>query len=96
MTCEFSEDIRAFLQEKRFLQNVSPKTILLYESSFKAFADALEPRQILGRVVELRERQASASTVNTYLHHLNCYYHWKDGKGGTSARPNAPTSGLAV
>ncbi len=39
MTYSFTDEIRAFLQEKKYLQNVSPETIILYETSFKRFRD---------------------------------------------------------
>ena len=42
MTCVLNGEIRAFLQEKLYLQNVSPRTIILYESCFKAFDGATE------------------------------------------------------
>ena len=76
-TYRLSEDIRAFLQEKKYLENISTRTIVLYESCFRAFAGALEPHELQGRVVELRSRGVSPITVNTYLRHIKCYYGWK-------------------
>ena len=78
MGYEFSDEIRAFLQEKLFLQNVSPRTIILYESSFKAFHGATENLEaVKARVVQLRERGVGPVTVNTYLRHIKCFYRWK-------------------
>jgi len=76
MTYEYSEEIRAFLQEKRYLQNVSPKTILLYESCFKSFP-ALDEPAIRNRVVEMRTAGLSPVTVNTYLRHIKTFFLWK-------------------
>ncbi len=45
-----------FLQEKLCLQNVSTRTIVLYEACFKAFAGALDPEKLSVRVTALRER----------------------------------------
>jgi hypothetical protein len=81
MTYEFTEEIRAFLQEKRFLQNVSPKTILLYDACFKAFPELEEPaikrRVIKRRVVEMRTAGLSPVAVNTYLRHIKTFWLWK-------------------
>ena len=78
MTYEQTDEIRAFLQEKLYLQNVSPRTIILYESCFKAFAGAVDtPEVAKERVVALRERGVSPVTVNTYLRHIKCFYLWK-------------------
>jgi integrase/recombinase XerD len=75
---EFSDEIRAFLQEKRYLQNISPKTITLYESCFKAFNGAIENMEhVKERVVELRAKAISPVTVNTYLRHIKVFYKWK-------------------
>jgi integrase/recombinase XerD len=78
MGYEFSEEIRAFLQEKRYLQNISPKTITLYESCFKAFNGATDSiEDVKERIVVLRTRNVSPVTVNTYLRHIKCFYKWK-------------------
>ena len=78
MTYEFNDEIRAFLQEKLYLQNVSPRTIILYESCFKAFDGATENLDVVkDRVVQLRSRGVSPVTVNTYLRHIKCFYRWK-------------------
>lgn len=67
-----------FLKEKKYLQNVSPRTIELYAYSFQAFAGALDSEeQIKQRVCEMRDRGLSPVTVNTYLRHLKCYYLWQ-------------------
>lgn len=74
MTYQFSESIRAFLQEKKYLQNVSLETIVLYETSFKAFYGCDSIEDIKKRVVELRERGIKPVSVNTYLRHMKTYY----------------------
>lgn len=78
MNCGQSDEIRAFLQEKRFLENISPRTIILYESSFKAFEGAIESLdEVKKRVVELRTRGVSFVTVNTYLRDIKYFYLWR-------------------
>jgi site-specific recombinase XerD len=70
--------IEKFLQEKKYLDNVSPKTIILYESCFKAFKDAVDTEeQIKQRIMALRDRGVSPVTVNTYLRHIKCFYLWQ-------------------
>jgi site-specific recombinase XerD len=66
-----------FITERRYLKNVSQKTIAWYQHSFKAFQGALDSRSsILGRVAALRERNVSAISVNTYLRCINAYLRW--------------------
>jgi hypothetical protein len=78
VTYERTDEIRAFLQEKQYLQNISVTTIVLYESCFQAFDGAVENLEaIKGRVVESQERGVSPVTVNTYLRHVKCFYLWR-------------------
>lgn len=66
-----------FIKERLYFKNVSPKTIVWYNCSFKAFSGALDSRQtILDRIAELRQRGVSAISVNTYLRCVNAYYMW--------------------
>src|SRR5262249_25602827 len=70
--------IEQFLKEKPYLENVSPRTIILYRSCFKAFEDAVDSTEaVKQRIVELRERKVSPVTINTYLRHIKCYYLWQ-------------------
>ncbi len=71
MNCGLSDGIRALLQEKRFLENISPRTFTLYESSFKAFEGAIESLdEVKKRVVELRTRGVSFVPVPNDLRAL--------------------------
>ena len=66
-----------FITERRYLKNVSPKTISWYEHSFKAFDGALEFKAaVTARITELRQRGMSAISVNTYLRCINAYFRW--------------------
>jgi site-specific recombinase XerD len=82
MTYENSEAIRAsvqqFINERKYLLNVTPKTIIWYGCGFKASEgtlDSLEAAKI--RVGELRERGVSAITVNSYLRCINAFWKWQ-------------------
>jgi len=68
----------AFLTERKYLKGVSPKTIIAYETAFKAFSGCESREQIIERIKELRERGVSATSVNCYLRHLNAYLKWKE------------------
>ena len=65
-----------FIQERKYLLNVSPKTLIFYQGSFKAFEGALDFQGARQRVCELRERGVKAVSVNTYLTCINAYWKW--------------------
>ena len=85
-----------FLRERRYLKNVSPKTITWYETSWKSFcatqplglasttidSDHVVTRQHLnGFVVALRDRGVRPVTVNTWLGAINAYCRWLHEEG---------------
>src|ERR1035437_4363624 len=87
MLYENSEPIRAlvqqFISERKYLLNVTPKTIIWYGCGFKAFEGALDSLEAAKRRVgELRERGISSITVNSYLRCINAFWKWhgKDWK----------------
>lgn len=64
-----------FLQERKYLQNVSAKTLISYTCAFNAFG-AVDTRQtIMERICELRQRM-SAISVNSYLRHMRAFWKW--------------------
>ena len=82
MTYENSEPIRAlvqqFISERKYLLNVTPKTIIWYGCGFKAFAGAVDSLEAAKqRVGELRERGISSITVNSYLRCINAFWKWQ-------------------
>ncbi len=83
MTCSNSEPIRAlvqqFISERKYLLNVTPKTIIWYGCGFKASAGAVDPLEAAKRRVgELRERGISSITVNSYLRCINAFWKWQE------------------
>ena len=81
ITCESKAANRGtvseFIQERRYLKNVTPKTLAWYQDSFKAFNGALESEpDIKRRIVELRSRGVSAISVNSWLRCINAYLNW--------------------
>jgi len=68
---------RDFIRERRYLKTVSPKTIIWYGCSFKAFEGALESKEAARqRIVELRQRNVSPITINSCLRCINAYFRW--------------------
>jgi integrase/recombinase XerD len=66
-----------FIRERQYLKAVSPKTIIWYGCSFKAFEGALESKDaVRQRIVELRQRNVSPITINSYLRCINAYFRW--------------------
>jgi hypothetical protein len=57
-----------FIQERRYLLGVSPRTIIWYQCSFKAFEGAMTGKEaVRQRIVDLRQRNVSTITINSYL-----------------------------
>ena len=82
MTCSNSETIRALVQqfigERKYLLNVTPKTIIWYGCGFKAFEGALDSLEAAKlRVAELQEGKISSITVNSYLRCINAFWKWQ-------------------
>ena len=66
-----------FITERRYLKNVTPKTLAWYQHSFKAFEGAMDSKgTIVARIAVLRERGVAAISVNTYLRCINAYLRW--------------------
>jgi site-specific recombinase XerD len=69
--------VQQFITERRYLKNVTPKTILWYEQAFKEFANAFDTREaIVQRIAALRERGVKAISVNSWLRVLRAYWRW--------------------
>jgi integrase/recombinase XerD len=72
-----------FIEEKKYLKNVSNKTLIYYQCSWRAWGRWLpeEPQQItepiLKRlVIELQKSGISPVSTNTYICALNTYLKW--------------------
>jgi integrase/recombinase XerD len=63
-----------FIQERKFLKNVSPRTLEYYEGCFRAWQrHGTDPKQF---VVNMRSGGARASSVNCVSRGLNAYFKW--------------------
>jgi len=81
--------IQRFIQERQFLHNVSRKTILWYEGSFRAFAPVLDQEfastsllkaALVCHIGVLRQTNQAVS-INTYLRCLNAFFTWAHAEG---------------
>ncbi len=87
--CTPASLIEAFTRERRYLFNVTPKTLVWYGTSFKAFGPVLEQSYasgaalkvaLIGHIGVLRERNQSVS-VNTYLRCIRPFLNWAHKEG---------------
>ncbi len=69
--------VEQFIQGRKYLKAVSPKTLIWYQCSFKAFDGATSSKEAINRrIVELRERGVSPITINSYLRCINAFLRW--------------------
>jgi integrase/recombinase XerD len=82
------ELIESFIRERRYLKNVTPKTVAWYRDSFRAFDGAMDTRAgVLERVAKLRDRGVSATSVNTYLRCITAFFRWACAEGHLPGDP---------
>ena len=66
------DTVSEFTTERKYLKNVTPKTLTWYGDAFKAFDSALESETaIKRRIVELRTRGISPTSVNSWVRVIN-------------------------
>ena len=74
--------IEQFIRERMYFKNVTPKTVLWYRQSFRAFDGAMDGKTAIGeRIIRLRDAGTSAISVNTYLRALNAFFRWANAEG---------------
>jgi integrase/recombinase XerD len=87
-----------FLRGRRYLQNVTPKTLTWYQTAFDAFRrvvavdapDQLSKAVLQEFVVRLRERGLSPVSCNTYLKAINAFLAWLHAEGHAPQRLALP------
>jgi integrase/recombinase XerD len=86
-----------FLSERRYLKNVTPRTIEWYETAFKAFQKAhsaaapeLTRSSLQQFVIVTRERGVRPISCNTYIKALNAFCLWLHEEGHLSHRLELP------
>ena len=66
-----------FITERKYLKNVTLKTLAWYGDAFKAFDGALESEAaIKGRIVKLWTRGISPTSVNSWVRCINAFLNW--------------------
>src|SRR5260370_41390571 len=66
-----------FIRERRYLQNVSPRTLEWYAYSFRWLPnEAPEQPQLKDAVIKMREAGLSAAGCNCAIRAINSYLHW--------------------
>ena len=68
------EQFERFVQERKYLQNVSPRTIQIYEAAWKKW-EQFGPDPV-SFVAGMRNAGASAIGCNIYIRALNACFHW--------------------
>ena len=64
-----------FIQERRYLLGVSPRTIIWYQCSFKAFEGAMDTKEaVRQRILDLRQRGVSTIAISSYLRSVNALH----------------------
>lgn len=72
----------AFIQERVYLKEVSPKTDISYQCAFQAFLGATESKSaMMQRVIELRKKCIRPISINSYLRHIKAYLRWMEEEG---------------
>jgi len=86
-----------FLNERRYLKNVTPDTIDWYETAFKAFrrtlsndAPPITKSSLQSFVVKMRQRDVKPVSVNTYIKALNAFCRWLHEEGHLAERLELP------
>src|SRR5262245_33094207 len=86
-----------FLDERRYLKNVTPDTIEWHETAFKAFRRALNDdappitkSSLQSFVVKLRQRNVKPVSLNTYIKALNAFCRWLHQEGHHAERLELP------
>jgi site-specific recombinase XerD len=86
-----------FLDQRRYLKNVTPSTIEWYETAFKALQRAhatLDPAvtktSLQQFVVSVRQRGVKPISCNTYIEALNAFCLWLHDEGHASERTELP------
>lgn len=89
---------KQFLRERRYLKNVTPKTVIWYENAFDALTRSVAvsapndlTKPVLQEfVVRLRERGLSPVSCNTYIKAINAVLAWLHAEGHLSTKLSLP------
>jgi integrase/recombinase XerD len=70
----------AFIQERRYLKNVSPSTVSWYTHAFKWLpSESPTQEQLKAAVMRMREKGLKETGCNAAIRAINAYLHWHTG-----------------
>jgi integrase/recombinase XerD len=70
----------AFIQERRYLKNVSPSTVSWYTHAFKWLpSESPTHEQLKDAVMRMREKGLKETGCNAAIRAINAYLHWNSG-----------------
>jgi site-specific recombinase XerD len=70
----------AFIEDKKYLMNVTRATLVFYGCAFKAFTGCTSETEYKQRIVSLLKKGIKPISVNTWLTCINNYLHWQVSK----------------
>jgi integrase/recombinase XerD len=70
-----------FIRERRYLRNLSEKTLIFYRESYRAFEkegswENLSKQSLLAAIVRFRERGVKVGAVNAYIRGASAFLTW--------------------
>jgi integrase/recombinase XerD len=79
-----------FVKERRFIDNVTDKTLIWYRQAWRAFTrsvgtpDKLDKQVLTEFVIKLRESGITATSCNVYIRAINSFLSWAFENGHTT------------
>lgn len=90
----------SYIQDRKYLKNVSPKTLSWFADAWKAFGPFLEPRLPLGAsglkkglmeaIESLSAKGVQPISINSYLTCVRAYANWLHSEGYLKEKPKVP------
>jgi integrase/recombinase XerD len=86
-----------FVQERQYIKNVAPTTVLGYRTAWRAVQPwlpsdpaLLTPTSISSCIIGLRERGLAPAAINCYFRAMNAFFRWLHEEGHVSELLKAP------
>lgn len=77
---KLAEEFEKFIEERKYLQNVSSRTIEWYRESFKWLNNPIPTKDDLkSLVVRMRTKGLKPTSCNNRIRAINAYLHWASG-----------------
>ncbi len=79
--------IAAFIQERRYLKNVSPSTVSWYTHASSGCLQNRKRKSLKDTVMRMREKGLKETGCNAAIRAINVYLHWNSGSERKCASP---------